>query len=685
MDDDGTAWSASSSQDDWLHEDDWDHDWLHDEHATSSSSSAEGAAMDDDAQLPDDNDPPPKPKPAPRPRLPSFTDVDINGNQYEVIYLNGCVTITDIPFDSIPEMLFDPKVLPGLTELHMNGTHMVTLHSSILVLTALTKLDLSDNDDLESLTPDIGEMVGLKHLNLSSTVLEELPSSIGQLTRLETLDLSGCPCPQVPSSIGKLTGLERLRLGGCDQLERLPVSIGQLTRLEILVLSRCPCLQDLPSSIGQLTRLQTLDLRGCYSSITAAFKLPEEIGRMAGLRLLILDSCPLKEVPSSIGNLTGLERLLLCGCNQLERLPASIGQLTRLEFLDLSQCIMFEGLPKEIGCMVGLTKLNLLELGCPIKEVPLPSSIWKLTGLKELSLNWPGGPGLTPVSTWTEELGGMVGLRVLTLLAVAGQNELPSSIGKLTGLEKLDLKFCTIGARAPALLLPEEIGEMQGLRKICILRSAAKELPSSIGKLTGLEKLSLRGCHNIEALPQEIGSMVGLMVLNLAGCRRLGDAGASIITGMIRTNQCIKRLCLCDCGIQEDGILAIGRAIQETPRLPSQFFNIEGIQLNGVAAKLGLPVESCNADDWSNFRIIAWMFRHFTICDKVIAFLTAEISAVVEEYRPRPLDGSGNLNSVIPAVSALSQDTMKQIGKMFMNMQTQERLQPMHYATDSES
>jgi len=220
---------------------------------------------------------------------------------------------------------------------------------------------------------------------------------------------------------------------------------------------------------------------------------------------------------------------------------------------------------------------------------------------------------------------------------------------------------------------------MQGLRKIRIVSSTAKELPSSIGKLTGLETLSLPGCDNIETLPQEMGRMVGLRSLNLAGCRRLGDAGASMIAGMIRTNNSIECLCLVDCGIQEGGILAIGRALQETPRRAPSFqcFDLEGIQLNGVAAKLGLPVGSgnlnLNADDWKNFQIIEWMFGDFMVCDTVIAFLTAGISAVVEEYRPRPLDGSGN--SVIPAVSALSADNMKQIGKLFMNMQTQERLQ----------
>jgi hypothetical protein len=54
--------------------------------------------------------------------------------------------------------------------------------------------------------------------------------------------------------------------------------------------------------------------------------------------------------------------------------------------------------------------------------------------------------------------------------------------------------------------------------------------------------------------------------------------------------------------------------------------------------------------------------------------------------RPRPLDGSGN--SVIPAASVLNHDIMGKIGKLFMNMQTQERLQQVDletYEVDSET
>jgi hypothetical protein len=153
---------------------------------------------------------------------------------------SGCVTIRDLPLDSLPEALFALTVLSGLTELHMNKTLIPTLPPSIVKLTALTKLDLSQNDKLEAVTEHIGEMVGLKVLQLGWTHLQELPSSIGKLTGLEILDLGWCYKLQaLPKEIGRMVGLRTLNLGGCD-------------------------LKELPSSIGNLTSLQTLNLSGNY-------------------------------------------------------------------------------------------------------------------------------------------------------------------------------------------------------------------------------------------------------------------------------------------------------------------------------------------------------------------------------------------------------------------------------------
>jgi Leucine-rich repeat (LRR) protein len=435
----------------------------------------------------------------------------------------------------------------------------------------------------------------------------------------------------------------------------LPQALFDLTVLSGLtkLCITCTNICELPPSIVMLTSLKELDVS--HNQVLEA--VTEDIGEMVWLNVLRLENTDLLELPSSIGKLTGLK------------------------ILDLESCKKLQAVPKEIGSMVGLRVLNLSQ--CALKEVP--SSIGNLTRLEMLFLD-----GCEKLEELPEDIAGMVALKQLDLKFTA-LKELPSSIGKLTGLEILDLHSCIM-----LQALPKEIGSMVGLRTLFLRECLVlKEIPSSIGNLTGLEALllprfneqaSLKCCLGmIEALPQEIGRMVGLKALNLDGCR-LGDAGESIITGILRTNHSIEFLFLRECGIQEGGVLAIGRAIKETPRAPRETFNISGIELNGVAAMLGVPVESGNEDDWSNFSIIRWMLGNFVVWDTVIAFLTAQICNVVEEYRPRPLDGSGN--SVIPAVSALSQDNMKQIGKLFMDMQTQERLQQFDletYRVDSET
>jgi len=65
--------------------------------------------------------------------------------------------------------------------------------------------------------------------------------------------------------------------------------------------------------------------------------------------------------------------------------------------------------------------------------------------------------------------------------------ELPSSIGQLNALQKLDLDEC----------------------------SNLNELPSSIGQLNALQELHLNGCSKLEELPSSIGQLNALQELDL--------------------------------------------------------------------------------------------------------------------------------------------------------------------------
>jgi Leucine-rich repeat (LRR) protein len=130
----------------------------------------------------------------------------------------------------------------------------------------------------------------------------------------------------------------------------------------------------------------------------------------------------------------------------------------------------------------------------------LPSSIGKLSGLHRLVVH-----GCAKLTRLGDKIGGLVGLRVLDMSDVNVQ-ELPSSIGNLTRCVRLTLSLHCLGG------LTSGIGGMVGLRELDLGWSTVNELPSSIGQLPRLEKLDLQHCLQLERLPEEIGNMTGLRI-----------------------------------------------------------------------------------------------------------------------------------------------------------------------------
>ncbi|KAJ6397540.1 hypothetical protein OIU77_018534, partial [Salix suchowensis] len=101
---------------------------------------------------------------------------------------------------------------------------------------------------------------------------------------------------------------------------------------------------------------------------------------------------------------------------------------------------------------------------------------------------------------------------------------LPSSIGFLSQLVKLDLSFCS-----SLTCLPDSIGELKSLVKLnlhCCIKLAS--LPSSIGKLTCLVKLNLSVCSELTSLPESIGELKSLVKLDLFCCLKLASPLHSI-------------------------------------------------------------------------------------------------------------------------------------------------------------
>jgi hypothetical protein len=100
---------------------------------------------------------------------------------------------------------------------------------------------------------------------------------------------------------------------------------------------------------------------------------------------------------------------------------------------------------------------------------------------------------------------------------------LPGSIGRLTGLQHLDLSFNQM------LHLPREIGMLPDLQYLDISYNQLTILPDSIGQCSALTTLNATG-NQLDSVPLSLGSCRNLQVLSLADnyLTRLPDTLCSI-------------------------------------------------------------------------------------------------------------------------------------------------------------
>ena len=113
------------------------------------------------------------------------------------------------------------------------------------------------------LSPELGNLTGLRTLEISNSQLAELPSELGNLTGLENLLISSSQLTgELPPELGNLTGLRILRISGSQLGGQLPRELGNLTNLEQITLSENEFCWELPPELGGLASLQLLNLAG---------------------------------------------------------------------------------------------------------------------------------------------------------------------------------------------------------------------------------------------------------------------------------------------------------------------------------------------------------------------------------------------------------------------------------------
>ncbi|KAM3337823.1 hypothetical protein P3S68_032148 [Capsicum galapagoense] len=317
-------------------------------------------------------------------------------------------------------------------------------------------------------------MESLEILHLEKcTHLKRFPKICGDMRRLSMLDVGS---PWIRNLSPALSGLSYLKLKGCEVLEsipeafrnlerlhisglvELPVSLGIQKNLAVLCIAECENLRKLPNSI-QMESLKELEISNCPKLDT----FPEINRDVHCLKSFTLESTGIRELPSSIGNLRGLEFLSLKGCEDLVYLPNSLRNLTNLQRLILRGCKKF---PENINDMQQLETLEARETAIP-QPAP-PPSIAKLGKLKELMLSHE-------------------------------QFQHSSSFV----LHQVSSDLCNLNILGG---LPEDLGSLQSLVRLDVSGSYISCLPKSIHKLSRLNHLNVQFCQNLNELPRELPS-----------------------------------------------------------------------------------------------------------------------------------------------------------------------------------
>ncbi|CAA7014059.1 unnamed protein product [Microthlaspi erraticum] len=260
-----------------------------------------------------------------------------------VLEVSGASFLKEIPDDFFTAM-------PDLQSLHLSVLQIKSSPSSISKLKGLRCLIIRDCPVLEDL-PEIHELVNLEAVDVSGarglqTCFDKAKGekknksknrNFYHLQQLQLLDLSESQIERLPlfhdAAVGdKLHSVTRLLLRNCRKLIKLP-------------------------SLKPLSGLQILDLSGT-SSLAKMLDVCFEDKRE--LRVLNLSGTNLGQLPSTIEELSSLNKLLLKDSKNLEVIP-NISKLINLEVIDVSGCTKLQTIEGSFEDMHYLREIDLTD------------------------------------------------------------------------------------------------------------------------------------------------------------------------------------------------------------------------------------------------------------------------------------------------------------------------------------
>jgi len=221
--------------------------------------------------------------------------------------------------------------------------------------------------------------------------------------------------------------------------------------------------------------------------------IPSTIGNLSNLQRMDLNTNQLNgSIPPSIGNLKSLIYFYLLSNQLSSSIPRSIGDLINLQGFDLSDNELSDSIPSSLGNLINLQGFDLSD-----NELSdsIPSSLGNLKTLVGLDLDNNQLSGSIPSS-----LGNLSQLYILRLDNNQLSGSIPSSLGSLKTLGFLELNN----------------NQLSG------------SIPSSLGNLVNLYYLYLNNNQLTGRIPSSLGNLVNLYILDLGNNRLSGTIPSSL-------------------------------------------------------------------------------------------------------------------------------------------------------------
>ncbi|KAK4737802.1 hypothetical protein R3W88_001499 [Solanum pinnatisectum] len=350
-----------------------------------------------------------------------------------------------------------------------------------------------------------GSFNQLEFLSLAGNDLHgPIPRELGNVTSLRWLQLGYYNQfdEGIPPELGKLVNLVHLDLSSCNLTGSIPAELGNLNMLDTLFLQKNQLTGVFPPQLGNLTRLKSLDIS--VNELTG--EIPVDLSGLKELTLLNLFINNLHgEIPGSIAELPKLEMLNLWRNNFTGSIPSKLGMNGKLVEIDLSSNRLTGLIPKSLCFGRNLKILILLD---NFLFGPLPDDFGQCRTLSRVRMGQNYLSGSIPI--------GFLYLPELSLVElqnnyISGQlsNEKSSASSKLEGLNLSNNRLS--GA------LPSAIGNYSGLKNLVLTGNGfSGDIPSDIGRLKSILKLDLSRNNFSGTIPPQIGTCLSLTYLDLS-------------------------------------------------------------------------------------------------------------------------------------------------------------------------